>query len=171
MIFSSWAAIGRVLVIGPAAYVALILLLRASGKRTLTKLNVFDYLVTIALGSTLASVILNESISLAQGVAAFAVLVVLQYVITWLSVRWPAFERVVKAEPSLLLHNGQFLDRALKAQRVTRTEIQAALRAHGEAEAAGIAAVVLETDGSLTVVPKGEAGAGALRFRRGGDHT
>lgn len=165
MLFSNWADLGRVVVIGPLAYLALVVLLRASGKRTLTKLNVFDFLVTIALGSTLASVILTKSVSLAQGVAGFCVLIFLQYAITWLSVRWPAFENLVKAEPTLLLHDGRYLDGALKAQRVTRTEVQAALRAHGKAGAEGVTAVVLETDGSLTVISGGRAGTGTLDLR------
>ena len=165
MLFSNWADLGRVVVIGPLAYLALVVLLRASGKRTLTKLNVFDFLVTIALGSTLASVILTKSVSLAQGVAGFCVLIVLQYAITWVSVRWPAFENLVKAEPTLLLHNGRYLDGALKAQRVTRAEVQAALRAHGEPGAEGVTAVVLETDGTLTVISGGRVGTGTLDFR------
>ena len=70
MFFSTWAALGRVLVIGPLAYVALVLLLRISGKRTLTKLNAFDLVVTVALGSTLATVLLSKSVSLAEGVLA-----------------------------------------------------------------------------------------------------
>src|SRR4051794_24742339 len=55
MFFHSWAALGRVLLVGPLAYVALVLLLRVSGKRTLTKLNAFDLVVTVSLGSTLAT--------------------------------------------------------------------------------------------------------------------
>jgi len=169
LLLDDWSGLGRVLVIGPAAYLALVLLLRASGKRTLTKLNMFDFVVTVALGSTLASVILNKSVSLAAGIAAFSVLIGLQYAITWLAVRWPAFEGVIKAEPTLVLRNGVFLDRALKAQRVTRAEVQAALRAQGKDEAAGITAVVLETDGTLTVIAEGRAGAGTLDFHRKGD--
>lgn len=165
MLFSDWTDLGRVVLVGPLAYLALIVLLRASGKRTLTKLNAFDFLATVALGSTLASVILTKSVSLAQGVAGFCVLIFMQYAITWVSVRWPAFENLVKAEPTLLLHNGRFLDGALKAQRVTRTEVQAALRTHGESGAEGVTAVVLETDGTLTVVSGGQVGQGSLDFR------
>lgn len=91
------------------------------------------------------------------------------YAITGLAVRWPTFEGVIKAEPTLLLHDGVFLDQALKAQRVTRAEVEAALRAQGKGEAAGVAAVVLETDGTLTVIAKGRAGAGTLDFHRKGD--
>ena len=155
------------LLIGPIACLAL--MLRTSGKRTLTKPNMFHFVVTVALGSTLASVILTKSVGLMQGVTAFAVLVGLQYAITWLAVRWPAFERAIRAEPTLLLRAGVFLDRALKAQRVTRAEVEAALRAPGKGEASGIAAVVLETDGSLTVITEGRAGAGTLDFHRKGD--
>ncbi len=169
MLPDDWTGLARVLVIGPAAYLALVLLLRASGKRTLTKLNMFDFVVTVALGSTLASVILTKSVGLVQGIAAFAVLIGLQYAITWLAVRWPAFEGIIKAEPTLLLHDGVFLDRALRTQRVTRAEVEAALRAQGKGEAVGIAAVVLETDGTLTVIAKGRAGAGTLDFHRKGD--
>ena len=172
MLPDDWTGLGRVLLSGPIAYLLLVLLLRASGKRTLTKLNVFDFVVTIALGSTLVSMILTKSVGLVQGVAAFAVLIGLQHAITWLAVRWPAFERVIKAEPTLLLRDGVFLDRALKAQRVTRVtraEVEAALRAQGKSGPAGIAAVVLETDGTLTVIGDGWAGAGTLDFHRRGD--
>ena len=59
MFFDSWTALGRVLLVGTLAYVALVAILRISGKRTLTKLNAFDLVVTVALGSTLATIASN----------------------------------------------------------------------------------------------------------------
>jgi uncharacterized membrane protein YcaP (DUF421 family) len=67
------------------------------------------------------------------------------------------FQSFVKAEPTLLLHRGRFLERAMQAERITREEILAASRASGAAEVGEIAAVVLETDGSISVIP--DAGA------------
>lgn len=87
MIFDSWSGLLRILVIGTAAYIALIFLLRVSGKRTLGKMNAFDLIVTVALGSTFATAVINRSVPLAEGVLALALLVYLQYAITWLSVR------------------------------------------------------------------------------------
>lgn len=162
MFFDTWAALGRVLVIGPLAYTALVLLLRISGKRTLTKLNAFDLVVTVALGSTLATILLSKSVSLAEGVLALALLIALQFAITWTSVRSERVQKLVKAEPTLLLHRGQFLDRAMRAQRVTREEVLALLRASGQTEPSKIGAVVLETDGSFSVLsqapPPGRTG-------------
>ncbi|MEX1013557.1 MAG: DUF421 domain-containing protein, partial [Candidatus Paceibacterota bacterium] len=85
--FENWTTIARTLIIGILAYASLILLLRISGKRTLSKMNAFDFIITVALGSTLATVLLNKDVTLAEGVVGFAVLIFLQFIITWLSVR------------------------------------------------------------------------------------
>ncbi|SCY93535.1 DUF421 domain-containing protein [Microvirga guangxiensis] len=152
MFFDSWAGLGRVLAVGTLAYVALVAILRISGKRTLTKLNAFDLVVTVALGSTLATVLLSKSIALAEGVLAMALLVLLQFVITWLSVRSPGFQNLVKSEPTLLMHQGRFLEGAIRSQRITRDEVMAALRSNGVTDVADVAAVILETDGTMAVI-------------------
>jgi uncharacterized membrane protein YcaP (DUF421 family) len=152
MMFDSWASTGRVIVVGVLAYAALVMMLRISGKRTLSKMNAFDLVVTVALGSTLATVLLNRSVPLAEGVLALALLISLQYVITWLSVRSPRFRKLIKSEPTLVVHQGQNLDAALNDQRVTRDEIEAALRQQGRGDLSQVNSVVLETDGSLSVV-------------------
>ncbi len=142
----------RTLVVGVLAYVALIVLLRISGKRTLSKFNAFDFVVTIAIGSTLASVLLSESVALSQGVIAFAVLLGLQFIITWLSVRVHAIHSLVKSEPALLVYRGDYCDEALRRERVTRAELRAAARNQGYATLEKIEAAVLETDGTITFV-------------------
>jgi uncharacterized membrane protein YcaP (DUF421 family) len=152
MFFDSWTPIGRILTVGTLAYAALVLLLRTSGKRTLSKLNAFDLVVTVALGSTLATVLLNKDVALAEGVVALALLIILQFIIAWVSVRSSGFEDAIKSEPTLLLRNGRFLDIAMRQQRITRTEVLAAVRASGYANIDRIAAVVLETDGTISVM-------------------
>ncbi len=152
MLFENWTGLFRVLVVGTAAYLALVLILRISGKRTLTKLNAFDFVVTVALGSTLASVILNKSIVLAEGVLALALLVLLQFVIAWLSVRSPWFEGLIKSEPALLVRKGHYLDASLRRERITREEVLAAIRSQGWADIEKVGAVVLETDGTISVI-------------------
>jgi uncharacterized membrane protein YcaP (DUF421 family) len=152
MLFDSWSGLGRVLLVGPLAYVALVAILRISGKRTLTKLNAFDLVVTVALGSTLATVLLSKSVALAEGVLAMALLVFLQFAITWLAVRVSWVDGLIKSEPTLIVHEGRFLEQALVAQRVTKDEVLSALRSSGAGDLADVDAVVLETDGSMSVL-------------------
>jgi uncharacterized membrane protein YcaP (DUF421 family) len=149
-----WSEIARVLVLGAAAYVAMVATLRASGKRTLAKLNAFDLVVTVALGSVLASIALSSDVSLAEGVAAIVLLVLAQWSVSWASVRTPIVGRLVRAEPSVVFIDGRFCDAALKQVRLTRSEVLQAIRSNGFGDLDLIAAVVLETDGTLSVVPR-----------------
>jgi uncharacterized membrane protein YcaP (DUF421 family) len=153
-LFESWAGLVRVLVNCVVGYTCVIAILRISGKRTLSKLNAFDFVVTIALGSTLATLIVSKDMILAEGVLAVALLVSLQYIITAASVRSSLFSGLVKSEPTLLAHDGIFLKEAMLKQRVTPDEVLAALRAHKLEAIEDAAAVVLETDGSISVLPR-----------------
>lgn len=152
MFFDSWTDLGRVLVVGVMAYLGMVFLLRISGKRTLSKMNAFDFIVTVALGSTLATVLLSKDVALAEGILAFALLIFLQYIITWLSVRSSTVFQLIKANPELIFYQGQFLESAMKQARVNEAEIRAAIRASGIANLEDVAAVVLETDGTFTVL-------------------
>lgn len=156
MFFSGWGSLGRVALTGALAYVAMVLLLRISGKRTLSKMNAFDLVVTVALGSSLATVLLSKDVPLANGVVGFGLLIALQYVIAWLSVRSRAISRLVKSEPTLLVHRGALLRGAMRRERVVEVEILAAVREQGLSSLAEVDAVVLETDGSFSVIPRSE---------------
>lgn len=150
--FQDWAGLGRVLLVGVLAYAAIVVLLRVSGKRTLSKMNAFDFVVTIALGSTLASVLLSRDVPLAEGVLGFVVLVALQRLLAWLGSRSDRIQGLIKSEPALLLYQGRLLKKALRRERVSEEEVHAAVRSHGIAKLQDVEAVVLETDGSFSVV-------------------
>jgi len=153
--FDSWTSLGRVLLVGTIAYVALVAMLRVSGKRTLSKMNAFDLIVTVALGSTLATVLLSRSVPLLDGITALGLLIGLQYVITWASIRSERFQHLIKAEPTMVLSQGTPLPDALRRQRVTMEEVHAAIRGAGHDGIDRSISVVLETDGSLSVLKTG----------------
>ncbi|MCC2546455.1 DUF421 domain-containing protein [Hymenobacter sp. BT175] len=156
--FSSWTSIARILLVEIAAYAGLVVMLRISGKRTLTKMNAFDLVVTVALGSTLATVLLTKSVALVDGLTAFVLLISLQFLLTWLSVCSRVVSRLVKSEPALLVYQGKFLPAALKAERMTEEEVLASLRAQGLCSVAEAGAVVLETSGELSVLRDAKQG-------------
>ena len=153
--FDGWQMLLRTLVVAILAYVSLILLLRVSGRRTLSKMNAFDLVVTVALGSTFATILLSRDVSLAQGTLALALLIGLQYLVTWSSVRTAWVRRLVTGEPALLFYRGQFLSSAMRVARVTEDEVRAAIRSSGIEALSQVEAVVLETDGTFSVVRPG----------------
>ena len=156
MFFDSWTSLGRTALVGVLAYGFLLLFLRLSGKRTLSKMNAFDLVVTVALGSTLATVLTSRNVPLADGVLALALLIALQFGVATLAVRSRAFRSSIKSEPRLLVHDAKLLGAALREERVTPDEVRAAMRSAGVLDPRDVAAVVLETDGSFSVLRKRE---------------
>ena len=150
--FDNWGKIGRSLLLAVLAYAALVIVLRISGKRTLSKLNVFDFVFVVALGSTLASTILSPGVTLADGVAAFLALIGLQVLLSWLCTVSHTVDHFVNGEPSLLLHRGEIRVDTAKDQRVTREEILSAVRSAHLGSLDEIDSVVLETDGTFSIV-------------------
>lgn len=162
--FDSWDTLLRTALIGVLAYASLILFLRISGRRTLSKMNAFDLIVTVSLGSVLATILLNVDVALAEGALAFALLIGMQFLVTWSSVRVSWIRKIVTGEPALLFYQGEYLHAALRSARVTEDEIHAAVRATGAEDLNAIKAIVLETDGSFSVVKgSGETGASSLQ--------
>ena len=144
----------QVLVSTPLIYVAVIVMVRVSGKRTTAQMNNFDWLVTVAMGSLIASGMISKSNSVATVAFAIAVLLVLQWIVTRSVFASDRMERLVKAEPRLLVSDGRMLEDAMKAERVASSEILAAVREAGCTHLEDVAAVVLETDGSFSVFPR-----------------
>ncbi|BBC72854.1 DUF421 domain-containing protein [Altererythrobacter sp. B11] len=157
MFFDTWHELLRVIVITILAYGTLVLILRLSGKRSLAKLNIFDFVVTVAFGSTLATVLLSTDVSFAEGALAFAMLALLQWLVAFLSLRLSWFKGLIRADPRLVLRDGEFLEDAMRDERITRSDIEGAIRKSGHGTVEDVAAVVLETDGDLSVVASGRA--------------
>src|SRR5947209_7873961 len=156
--FNGWDAIVRTFVAGSTTYVALIFLLRFTGPRTLAKWYAFDLIVTVALGSTFANGVLSKDIPVAQALAGFVLLVLLQYLIGRVAVRYPNVVRFVNPAPVLLLVNGQLQEQVMHKNRVTRADLCKAARSNGLQALEDIAVIVLEPDGTFSVIDKVTSG-------------
>jgi uncharacterized membrane protein YcaP (DUF421 family) len=149
--FQDWYNVERTITLSIVGYAALFTMLRISGKRTLSKLNVFDFVFVVAVGSVFASMIISKDVTLIEGVAAMATLMLIQLVLAELAARFPKLERIINGEPTLLLSNGKFLPDALKRERVTEEEVRGAIRGEGVTRVEDVDAVTMENDGTLTV--------------------
>jgi uncharacterized membrane protein YcaP (DUF421 family) len=158
MWFDSWSDVLRIVLVGSCAYAVLVLLLRLSGKRTLAKLNAFDFVVTIALGSTLATIILDSRTSFVDGAVGLWLLVVLQFVVAAATARLPWLRTVMNSSPTVLLTDGEPRLDVMRRHRVGMDELTQAVRGTGIGDLALVAAVVLETDGTMSVITSSKAG-------------
>ena len=152
--FNSWDRLASVAQGSLFFFVYIVLIMRVSGKRTASQMNNFDWIVTVAIGSLAASGILLQDVSVADAALAIAILTACQWATTWLITRSEGFSRLVKPAPRLLMEGGRMLTRAMRRERISHAELLSRLRRQGYVRGAEAQWVVLETDGSLTVIPR-----------------
>lgn len=149
--FDGWYDVRRTVILSIVGFIALIIMLRVSGKRTLSKLNVFDFVFVVACGSIFAASIVEKDVTLLEGILALATLIAFQIILAEIAARWDFADKIINGHPTLLFSHGKFIPRALKRERITEGEIRAAIREKGVTRVEDVDAVVLENDGSLSV--------------------
>lgn len=102
LLFDGWYDIGRDAMLAAIGFLALIVILRVSGKRTLSKMNVFDFVFVVAVGSLFAATIVDKDVTLIEGLVAISTLVVIQLVLAEITARSFRWERLINGEPTLV---------------------------------------------------------------------
>lgn len=151
--FDGWQGVIRILVSAPVIYIAIIVFIRFSGKRSTSQMNNFDWIVTVALGSLVGSGIILKDITVIDCLTAVGMLLLLQWVLTKWIFHSDEVANIVKAEPVLLVADGQLLNSSMRRERVTKSEIFSAVRNAGYVDLRDVRWVILETDATMNVVP------------------
>lgn len=158
MWLQEWDQLLRLVTIGLPVYIIMIVLVRLIGNRSLARMNAFDSIVSVALGSALATAIMTQELPGALAVGSVVLLLVVQFILSWLAVRVHAVKKITKSTPRLLLLRGRYLEDELRRVRLTPDAVRAAVLAKGVPRVEEVFAVVLETDGSISVLPSAAAG-------------
>lgn len=149
--FKNWEGVMRVAIASFIAYLTLFLFIRISGKRTLTKLNAFDFVVAVTLGSTLSSMMLAKS-PLVEGAAALIIIIAIQYVLALAAKKSHTMEKIINPPPSLLYYDGEFIEETINRQVITKEEVYARIRESNIEYMDDVKAVILEVNGEVSVV-------------------
>jgi len=152
--FSGWGPVLRTAVSTTASYLILVFLLRIAGPRVLAKWYAFDLIVTVALGSSFASNVLSKDTTVAQAGVGFVLLIGLQFLVSLGVLHWSPMRAIVNSNPTLVLLHGEFQDEPMRRQRVAEADIRSTVRQHGFAALEDVGAVILEADGTFSVIRK-----------------
>jgi uncharacterized membrane protein YcaP (DUF421 family) len=153
MFFHSWPDVWRAVAVSAIFFLTVVVLLRLAGQQSLAKMSGYDVVFTITLGSVLATVAVTRSITLSEGFAAVATMLVLQEVIRHLQARFLGVHHMVRQAPTVVVWDGQLLGDRLKKEAVSADEVRAAVRKAGLRSISDAQAVVLENDGEWSVIP------------------
>lgn len=134
-------------------YVAVILFTRLFGKRSFSKLSSFDFAMTVAVGSMIATTVLSDSVSLADGTIGLLMVYALQLLAAFFR-RYKWFRQIIDNQPTLLMDGDVMLRENMKSVRVTEGDIRSKLRESNVAELSEVKAVIFETTGDIVVLHK-----------------
>lgn len=153
--FSGWIPILRVIIVGTCGYVFLLFALRIVGPRTLAKTNIFDFIILVSVGSIYGRILTAKDVGLVEALVAYALVVAMHYVVSWLRFRSHGFARLLDADPVLLFYQGAYIPSTMRHARIREADLDAAAREKGIASTSEIEAIVLEADGELSILRRG----------------
>jgi uncharacterized membrane protein YcaP (DUF421 family) len=159
--FGGWDAIARIALVASCGYVAMLLLLRVGGRRRLTEMRLFDFILAITIGSAFGRALTAREVGVVDAAFTFAVLILLQQIGAWLQHRVPAAAGLMGRSPVLLYYRGHLQRDALSQERIREAEVLQAVRSQGLGSLQDVEAVVLEPDGTFSVIRLDALGDGA----------
>ena len=145
-----WALIVR----SAAIYLVLLVGLRVFGKREVGQFTLFDLVFVLLVANAVQPAMTGRDTTLGGGFVIIATLLLLNLLVARLRVRFPIIEPLLESKSVVVARDGHWLPDKLKREGITGDETMAALREHGIGSIEETKLVVLEADGSLSVVPK-----------------
>jgi uncharacterized membrane protein YcaP (DUF421 family) len=136
-----------------AVYFVVVVGLRLFGKRQLGQMSIGDLVMILLIANAVQNAMVGPDTSLAGGLVAAVVLLIVNLVVVRSITRSPLGERIFAGEPTLLVKDGSYLERNLRHEGLAREEVDMAIREHGFADASSVRVAYLEPDGTISVVP------------------
>lgn len=154
---TTWTAVGMIVLSGVGIYLVLLLFVRLSGLRSFAKFSSFDFALTVAMGSLVASTVLSGDPPLLQAAVGLAVLFGIQFTVSWMRRHWTWAQRLVDNRPLLIMAGEDVLHESLDQARMTEEDLKSKLRTAGVVHPSQVLAVVLETTGDVAVLKRDAA--------------
>ncbi len=143
-------------------YLFLIVVLRLSGKREVGQMSILELIVVLLISDAVQNSMVGDNTSLWAGPLAVTTLLALDYGLNWLTHRSNTLRKAIEGEPRLLIRDGRLLRKALREEKLDVDEVETAVRAHGLARIDEVREAVLETDGSISIIPIDHAAMGQV---------
>lgn len=133
-------------------YIFIIFAIRLFGKKELTQLSVLDLVFILLISNSVQNAMVGSNTSLIGGIAAASGLFILNLVLDNVFFRSSVISRIIQGSPLMLIYHGKLIESHLRQARITKDEIEAAVREHGVEEIDDVDLAVLETDGNISVL-------------------
>ncbi|MCH8559467.1 DUF421 domain-containing protein [Nesterenkonia sp. LB17] len=154
--WDGWDPIIHTVITLTAGYIALLIILRLSGPRTMASMTPLDFIVAVTIGSAFGRTLTAVDVPLSQAILTVLLLVLLQWLMAWMRGRSPKMRRILDAPPVLIYYQGKFQRKALRKHQLVEDDIHTAVRSSSRGSLKEVSAVILEQNGGLVVIGDAE---------------
>jgi len=135
-------------------YLVVLIGLRLLGKRHVAQLSIIDFVLVLLISNAVQNAMVGSDSSIQGGIVAAVTLIVLNYIITYISYKFKKVDVLLEGNPTLLIHNGIALLGNLKQEKITEEELEQVIREHGIEKISEVKMAILELDGTVSVISK-----------------
>ena len=147
-----WQLIGKTALI----YVVVNIAMRCMGKRQVGELSTSEVIVAFLISEVASAPIGNPEVSVWMNIVAIFVLVAMEFLYSYLSIKWPFFMTLTQGRPTIIIENGKILEKALLKNRLTISELNEELRMKN-INIADVYLAIIENNGQLSIIPTSAA--------------
>jgi uncharacterized membrane protein YcaP (DUF421 family) len=138
----------------------ILVLTRLVGRRELSSLEPFDLIILVVIGDLVQQGVTQDDYSVTGAIIVVSTLALLTVFVSYVSFRVPPIRPLLDGEPVVLLESGRLIERNLRRERITPGELRAAARLQGIGSLAEVRFAVLETNGQISFIQKGDGSSG-----------
>ncbi len=135
-------------------YIVVLLGLRLLGKKHVAQLSIVDLVLILLISNSVQNAMVGDDSSLIGGIVAAGTLLALSYILNFVFYRSRRFESFIEGTPTLLIHNGRIIRHHLESEEITEEELERVIREHGIESILEVKDAVMESDGTVSVIPK-----------------
>jgi len=149
------AGYGKIILSCFVIYLFIIIALRLFGKKELAQLTVLDLVFVLLISNAVQNAMVGSDATLVGGLVAATSLFAVNYIFKLVLYKFPKLNKAVQGHPVLLIYKGKLLEPNLKKIQLSRSELEEAIREHGEINVGDIDQAVFEIDGNISILSKG----------------
>lgn len=129
------------------------LVMRLMGKRQLGQMQISELISAFLVSEIASAPITNRDFSVAMALISMAVILFLEIVLPFLTMKIPFFRKMLDGSPSYLIYDGKLRLKNVKKARMTVDELCACVRAMGISDLSKVRFAILETNGTVSIFP------------------
>lgn len=135
-------------------YIIILIVMRLMGKREIGQLQPFELVVAILIADLASIPMADTGIPIQNGIIPILGLLVMDLIISMLNMKSIRAREIISGKPTILIYRGKINEKALRKERFTVNELEERLRGNDIASIGDVEYAILETNGSLSVIPK-----------------